>query len=731
MLVINIVTWVSLTLMATGLVSVLCNLVARSRADAIKYLRGFKRGKGVLIYFFAIPLYFVGINYSGKSLIDSFFLSIRRIVDLVVLKYEVDPVAELMADSALYSFTLYFCFVLVGLNAIMFAMSLANQHLWGFRKNLLFRFSGDDRLMIFGNNEQSRLVYKSEKSRAKIIVDNVSDTDAFSLYVENVGFMQTLSFVQTVKKAVVSSLRRRGETVIVVNTLDDEKNIEIGRMFIEEIRSLSDEERSSCFGTIRIFVFGDPRYEAIYEDLVSDGLGCISYVNKYQKIAMDFVDRYPFTRFMSAKHIDYKTSLVREGVDINAVMIGFGKTNRQIFLTSVANNQFVTATKRDACVLKKVTYHIFDKENAENNKNLNHTYNRFKNELRDINPKDYLALPEHPAEEKYYTLDVNDTEFYSSVRRAVSSSENGVSFIIIAYGSDLENIDMAQKLLAKAKEWGCKNLYVFVKIRRSYKGSSLLDERNCFIFANESESVYDIGKICADEIFKMARLRDSIYAVESKIKELGDDALTEQTVEQIRAEANRDWYLKKTQTERDSSLYCCLSLKSKLHMMGLDYVKREGEKGMSNDEYLAVYAGRDLPDRAYYGLRADGKDIIHYTTVFLDSRRRNMAIHEHLRWNSYMISKGMIPATKGQILDEMAEIDGVVKHTNGKSYEFRRHGNLTTFAGLCEYRRMLAIRDGVEEVTKDVIKYDYQLLDDAYWLLDKTGYMIVRRSICN
>ncbi len=30
------------------------------------------------------------------------------------------------------------------------------------------------------------------------------------------------------------------------------------------------------------------------------------------------------------------------------------------------------------------------------------------------------------------------------------------------------------------------------------------------------------------------------------------------------------------------------------------------------------------------------------------------------------------------------------------------------------------------EESKDVIKYDYQLLDDAYWLLTKNGYKIVR-----
>ena len=32
------------------------------------------------------------------------------------------------------------------------------------------------------------------------------------------------------------------------------------------------------------------------------------------------------------------------------------------------------------------------------------------------------------------------------------------------------------------------------------------------------------------------------------------------------------------------------------------------------------------------------------------------------------------------------------------------------------------------EEQADVIKYDYQLMDDAYWLLSKTGYKIIEKQ---
>lgn len=159
---------------------------------------------------------------------------------------------------------------------------------------------------------------------------------------------------------------------------------------------------------------------------------------------------------------------MRAGVDINVAMIGFGKTNRQIFLTSVANNQFITE-REGRTELKKVHYHIFDKNPAENNKNLNHSYYRYKQEREGYDADAYLPLPSLPADESYHKLDVNDTRFYNVLHDAFTSEKNSVNFAVIAFGSDLENIDFAQKLLDKRAEWGVKNLIVFVKTRKDHK----------------------------------------------------------------------------------------------------------------------------------------------------------------------------------------------------------------------------------------------------------------------
>ena len=165
--------------------------------------------------------------------------------------------------------------------------------------------------------------------------------------------------------------------------------------------------------------------------------------------------------------------------------------------------------------------------------------------------------------------------------------------------------------------------------------------------------------------------------------------------------------------------------------MGLDYCEKVNSEdaGLSESEYLKIYAKDDMPDTGKYSITANGKPIVNYTLDFPVSRRRNMAIHEHQRWNSFMISKGIIPSSRQQILSE-TDIgkDGKEFFTNGKNYAVRRHGNLTTFDGSVEFRKMVASRDNCSELDKDVIKYDYQLLDDAYWFLQSNGYKIVKKA---
>ena len=727
---INLITTACLIAFIAEIIYFLCGFLHKNHRESVLYVRGFKKGKFLAVYITAFPLYCMGIYHSGETFINSIFLSVKEIVNLVVLKYEVKSINGLMVENAYYRWVMYFCFILAFANAIIFATSIFIQQIWcGIQKRNALK-TKKDKLYLFGNNEHNVAIYLSDKDkRNKVIIDDISDEDREKLYMDHIAFISTTSLTKQMRELINNAKILDREYIFVINTENEEKNIQLCTEIIDEIENSPEELQKKLFLNIKVYVFGDPRYQAIYEDIISSGFGCIHYVNKYQKMAVDFIDRYPLALFMNENQIDYTSSLVKNDVDINVALIGFGQTNQQVFLTSVANNQFLTAGDGDP-VLKPVKYFIFDKDPAENNKNLNHSYYRFVNECPpESNSKDYLPRPATPAVEKYFQLDINSKDFYNEIRGIVSRDSKDANFIIIAFGTDLENLDMAQKLVEKRKEWNLENLVIFVKVRVWHKEQTLLEDRGCYFIGNENDSIYDIEKIVGDKIYRMAKMRNEVYDIEYEITHNPTLVVDDDFITVRRNTCYEDWFKAKSQLERDSSLYGCLSLRSKLNLMGLDYcpVDANDIPGLTEEEYIQIYAPDDRPVEGKYSVMANGKQILYYDLNFKPSRRRNMAIHEHQRWNSFMISRGIIPSTRDQIINEMVfdKKKGKYKHSNGKNYAVRRHGNLTTFDGLVAFRQMISQRDGCPEVEADVIKYDYQILDDAHWLLSSNGFKII------
>lgn len=726
---VQVITAFSLIMMVAEVMFVVGNLLFKNRKERITFLRSFKNGKFAIIYLTAFPLWWVGHVWGGENPIKALLYTISEILSLVVMKFETTSISALMAENITYRYTVYLCFVMAVVNALLFTLSLTIQYIWSGIRAVRAILTQKNKLYIFGNNAGSVALYKSDKKRDKVIIDELSSEDCEKLYLDKVAYINCSSIESRAVSLLKLVKRLDREYIFIVNTGSDAKNIRICREVIDSINSADQKIQTRMYLKLKVYVYGDPKYQAIYEDIVSNAHGCIHYINKYQKVAMDFIDRYPISLFMDERHIDYSSSLVREGVDINVVYVGFGRTNQQIFLASVANNQFLTMGAGGP-VLKPVNYHIFDLSHTENDKNLNHSYNRFENELKNVDPKDYLPLPAAPANKIFKIQDINDTDFYATIREVCSKDKNDVNFVVIAYGGDLENLDMAQKLVEKRREWGIENMQIFVRAFDWKKEQTLIEDENCHFIGNETEYAYDINKLLSDKIYNMSKMRNEVYDLEYEMTKKDAPVIDDAFIKQNRRNALEKWYKSKSQMERDSSLYCCLSLRSKLNLIGLDYcpVDAEGE-AISEEEYLEIYAGNDRPDTKTYNLRANGKSIVHYDLNFADGRRKNLAIHEHQRWNSFMISRGMIPATREQILNETkTNSDGTESFTNGKNYSLRRHGNLTTFDGLVEFRQLVAKRDGKTEEQKDVIKYDYQILDDAYWLLSSNGYKIIRKK---
>ena len=731
---INIISIACMTIMALGVLNVIYNIKRKSKAERFAYIQSFKRGKGALIYAASFPLFMVGFLNADYNVIDSIFLSARKSIDLMLLSYDLAPIQSALEASTLYETAIYVSYILSISNAILFIISFSSLHLWYHSKKRKFKHSNRNKLVLFGCNPQNNSIYFNDSTRAKIVIgksENLNETGSVNLlYDKNILHKNETPSQKHTDKIIKESIRKDRKFAVVINTNDDTANIEICRFFIDSIAKLSEEDRLKCFSNLKIFTFGDPKHETIYEEIGNSSFGCISYVNKYQKVAIDTIEKHPFALYLGEDHVDYKTGCIKSDISLNALLVGFGKTNQQFFLTSVANNQFITQTE-EGIEPKKVHYHLFDHDAISSSKKRNHSYNRFAIECADIDANDHLPLPGQPADTTFHKLDINDTKFYQDVREIVCKS-GSVNFAVIAFGSDLENIDMAHKLVCKFKEWEVKDFVVFVKVRNHCNEIGLLKEKNCHIIANEDDLVYNIDNLLADNIAKMAQTRDAAYEIERTLTQNPSSKISQEQIEEIKQTAYKNWYIHKSQLDKESSVYCCLSLRSKLNLINLDYCPADDDSrtALSEQEYLEIYASNDMPDSDYYKLTADGKPVIHYSTEFKESLRKNLAIHEHIRWNSFMISKGMIPASIDQIMNEI--IDGA--HTNGKNTKLRRHGCITTFDGLLEFRRITTNRDlekGLKsnnaEELHDVIKYDYQLMDDAYWLLTRNGYKIVHK----
>lgn len=724
MIMYTAVSCACITVMAALVVFLVVKFCMCDRAEKIEFIKNFKKGKCAVIYVVAVPLFFIAALYTGKGIAASVFESISKSVYLVVLKYDVS--LALINANVFFAAAMYLCLSLVIVNSVMITVSILHQSIWKSYRLSRFSHAKSDKCIVIGSGSDNLYIYGS-CSRPKLIIAPMRKEAREALYVKGVSYQsyprrdRLWGWLEKELKRQFKRLAGAGKKLnLIVNCDDEQENLAWCGLFLKFIEGAGEDVADR----MEIYVFGDREFEDIYSKYEEKSKGCLHYVNEFRQIAVDFIDRFPLTEYMDGRHIDYKTSLLKPETEINVSMIGFGRTNQQIFLSMVANNQFLTADEGGNPVKKRVRYHLFDKLHAGGHKNLNHNYFRYRYDFFEgdevaVNREDYLPLPLFPSTEDYRYLDVNDPAFYKSLESTLDFGESSLNYIVVSLGMDYASIDMANKIAARLKERNIGNTHVFVRIRdeKIFEGNGIyLDADLCVPFGSDKKVVYDYSQILREKFSEMAIMRNFIYDIERDMKH---DRITEAEAKKSR----RKWHTKLSSAERESNVYACLSLRSKLHLMGLDYCKADGaQEDVSEREYFSVYAAGDIPD--FQTDSKGGAVAVRYPLECRRSRRNNLAVQEHARWNAFMIAKGFVPAEKERILTE-TDRDG--KFTNGKNYTMRHHGNLTTFEGLAEFRKLIAARDGVSEEKCDVIKYDYQLLDGAWWLLGKNGYKIFKR----
>ena len=170
---VNIVTGVCVALLTLAVIYVIAEIARKKRPERIAFLRNFKKGKCLAVFVIAVPLLCMGYFYESGEVLKSILNAVTHTVELVVLKFGISKVGALMADNPFYSGAVYYCCLLVAVNAVMFTLSLIGQRLWLFGRRVSMRYTKKEKLLIFGYNKGSLSVYKSDAARSKVIIDKI------------------------------------------------------------------------------------------------------------------------------------------------------------------------------------------------------------------------------------------------------------------------------------------------------------------------------------------------------------------------------------------------------------------------------------------------------------------------------------------------------------------------------------------------------------------------------
>ena len=677
---------------------------SEKREQRILYLRSFRKGQCVLVFVPMIVLYVIGGIKQGFPVYKVFLESLAKTFSVITLKFETGIIDSLLETCRIYKFTVYFTFYMVAVNACVFGISMFIQR-FSFSRNNRRRaktVSGrlkEETCIIYGNNPHSEMIYFSDAGacfpKRYIVADfaNSGDDRLFSKgvrYASFKGSRKETDILSRYMKAMDDPKQKR--LSVIINFENDKDNIELCRSFSELVStkaeqikgirkkekqlksavSVTEEEKEQLelekarLSKLSIFVLGKDNIDSIYRDIERKSCGYIYCLNRYRLISRRFLWNHPFTDFMTDSHINKKDALLKSGTTISVLMVGFGKTNTRLFSDLIAGNQFAVEDKVSKCRPLIADYHIYDCRKDLHTKDLNHDFFRYQ-EFCNEHEKDrdkYLPFADLPAKEHLVPgCDINSKGFYESVHAALGKNESDLNFLFIAYGDDLENIELAGKMRSKKKEWGIRNLTIFVK---TDSFGNLIPEPDPdsgteIIPYGEDSEVYSLKNIISEDLYTIAVNADKAYW---RAKNKGN----------LYARI-WDWHSsEKNHIDRQSSFYAGLNLKNKYGLLGLDF-----DKIMNSN------------------------DVKQFSSAYNDTARNNLAYQEHLRWNAFMICNGYVPASKSQILDEKGK---------GKNHAERRHGNLTTQEGLKEFQDMLCGKYGEHEEF-NVVKYDYELMDES------------------
>ena len=407
-------------------------------------------------------------------------------------------------------------------------------------------------------------------------------------------------------------------------------------------------------------------------------------------LARTFTHANPVTGYLPKEYIE--NAAIKTGTEISVFVLGFGTLGQEVYRQSVLNNQLVTFDGEYKVL--PINYYLCDTGIDATEWNIG----GLPEVLGELNAAEYFPLPELPFKTTVIDRTPASREVLTAIKKQVQK-DNNYTLIIIDTDEDCRNIEIGAKL--KTMLFGAENYHIFVRSEAAYTE----DDEIVTYFGN-SEDVFNHDVIVNDSLSAMAKKLNEVYTAQYAGAEERNRSDFAQYIQQ---KAEKDWNSFDYFTLY-SNIYSAMNLRTKLNLLGLDYVK-DGNGA----------------NTALIGERHGHKGEYAYSEYFTPSVRNALIAQEHARWNAYHLLSEYLPLDKNGIT--VKSQDGKKVRFNVKNTAAKKHACLTTYNGLNDLSAYLAEKagNGCTAADYDYYIYDEMLITTAEELLTSLGYSVIEK----
>ncbi len=664
-------------------------------------------------------IYLFALGYL-KSNVDFFDVaaSITAAIRSFGLEIKSEYVSELYGKSCLFATVYVIAYVLALLSSLNFICSFFARKIGNDLK--LYRLVAK-KCDVLITDEVSARAYRKSYSASIFWSDEVLTKQKTEEYYKGMPFVNGQFNEDNLEKFF--HRKKVGFVNFVCFEVSEDKKaavIKAYRQFIEQ-----NPDMASCTKLcIEIDLNQINTYEKLLENTENTAVKCdVSCFNRYVLLARRFEMEHPITAGLTDKHLDYKKGVVRDGVSINRLYVGFGRVNQELYRMSVMNNQLVTADG-DKVKPFNVDYYAADTEKIGkfDSRRFNHYIKRI-DRFKQGDLTDYFDMPYDIPKPEFWNENVESESFYNKLAELLSK-KGAYTEIMVSFGSDFDNLDIAAKILEKLTEDNVDNVRIFVRLK--YKNpelEELLNDKRLIVFG-DNEEVLCNDYIVAEKLTVMAAGNNGLYFSKGT-KHLAEDS------EEMTKWRNLPLI------KKYSNIYAAINLRVKLNLIGLDLVTKKLDNRLKKQDFFDVYSDGKQPN-----VFAESYEQTNLGEKSIYNLRDSLAFQEHLRWNATYLCHGYVPYPKSEITCVMRlKKDGVTLEPafTKDNDEKRTHACLTTAEGLDAYHKHLVSlayptlkadsADYEQKLTElSTFKYDYQFMDSIMETAEKMGWSIVRKN---